>query len=204
MTGLIQEALNSPETLARIPYIIYETQYGNAHAIAGLMFPGSGNQANLSTQNSSEEQRVFTEGAHYSVLCAEEVGFNSPSAAKAAVRDTGLPLAEHLYRFVEEIFDRCQVWNVKQAGEIETQAVASPIPALILSGEYDPLTPTHWARLAAQNLPDSDVFVFPGAGHTVINLGACPQNMVADFFINPVNLPNAACMDDLNVEYWLP
>jgi pimeloyl-ACP methyl ester carboxylesterase len=105
------------------------------------------------------------------VLCAEEVGFNNPTVAKAAVRASDLPLAEHLYSLVEQIFDRCQVWNVKTTGEIENQAVASPIPALILSGEYDPITPTRWARLAAQNLPDSDVLVFPAVGHTVLDLG---------------------------------
>lgn len=204
MAGLIQEALNTPETLARIPYIIYETQYGNAHAIAGLMFPSSGSQAVPSPQDAKAAQRLFTEGANYSVLCAEEVGFNKPNLAKAAVRESGLPLAEHLYWQVEQTFERCQTWNSKTADEIENQAVASPIPALILSGEYDPLTPTRWARLAAQNLPDSDVLVFPAVGHTVHNLGECPQKIVADFFANPVDPPDTACIEDLKVEYWLP
>jgi pimeloyl-ACP methyl ester carboxylesterase len=204
MASLIQEALNTPETLARIPYIIYETQYGNAHAIAGLMFPGSGNQVNPSMQESKLDRRAFTEGAYFSVLCAEEVGFNKRSMAKAAVREIGLPLAERLYREVDEIFDSCEAWNVKTADEIETQAVASPIPVLILSGEYDPLTPTKWARLAAENLPDSDVLVFPGVGHRVLNLGVCPQKIVADFFLNPTTLPDISCINDNQVEFWLP
>jgi pimeloyl-ACP methyl ester carboxylesterase len=168
------------------------------------MFPSSGNQAVPNPPGSKAEQRAFTEGAYYSVLCGEEVGFNKPGVAKAAVRESGLPLAEHLYWQVEQIFERCQIWNVNTADEIENQAVASPIPALILSGEYDPVTPTRWARLIAQNMPDSDVLVFPAVGHTVLNLGACPQNIVADFFANPVNPPDAACMEKLKVEYWLP
>jgi pimeloyl-ACP methyl ester carboxylesterase len=204
MARLILEALNTPETLARIPYIIYETQYGNDHAIAGLMFPGSSGGAVQTAQQAKQERRAFTEGAYYSVLCSEEMGFNDRNAAEAAVREANLPLARLLYNEVETMFEHCQAWNIKTATEIETQPVTSPIPALILSGEYDPLTPTKWAGQAAQDLPDSDVLVFPGVGHTVLNLGDCPNRIVAEFFANPVELPDTTCITDIQVEYWLP
>lgn len=204
MVGLILDALNTPETLARIPYVIYETQYGNDHAIAGLMFPGSSRQAGPTAEQAQEANRAFAEGAHYSVLCAEELTFNNRSAAETAVKQSDLPLAEHIYAIVEGMFERCQIWNVPPAADIETQSVSSPIPALILAGEYDPLTPPRWAEQAAQGLPDSTVLLFPGAGHTALDLGACPQSIVAEFVDNPVEPPDTSCMEDIQVEYWLP
>lgn len=205
MAGLILEALNTPETLARIPYVIYETQYGNDHAIAGLMFPGSSRQGEaLAGQEERETGRAFSEGAFYSVLCAEEVGFNRRATAEAAVRQSSLPLARYLFGPVEAMFARCQIWNVPPAKELETLAVSSPIPALILAGEYDPLSPTRWAEQAAQGLPNSRVLVFPGSGHTAFDLGTCPQNIVAEFIASPVATLDTSCMDDLQVEYWLP
>jgi pimeloyl-ACP methyl ester carboxylesterase len=204
MAGLILNALNTPETLARIPYIIYETQYGNDHAVAGLMFPGSRTRVEQTAEQVREERRSFAEGAFYSVLCAEEVGFNNRNAAETAARQTDLPFAELLYGQVERIFEHCQDWNVPVSPEIETQAVSSPIPALILAGEYDPLTPPSWAARAAQGLPDSNVLQFPAVGHTVLNLGACPQGIVAEFIANPVEPLDTACIDELQVDYWLP
>jgi pimeloyl-ACP methyl ester carboxylesterase len=204
MMQLIIQALNSPETLARIPYLIYETHYGNDHAVAGLMFPASGGPAGGSTTQDPDEPRAFAEGAYYSVLCAEELPFNNRGAAEAAVRQSGLPLAKLLFSQVESVFERCQDWKVAQAGEIENQAASSPVPALLLAGEYDPFTPSRWAEQAARGLPDSQVLEFPGAGHSVLSLGTCPQGIVAAFFANPDQPLDTACINDLQVEYWLP
>jgi pimeloyl-ACP methyl ester carboxylesterase len=204
MTQLIVQALNSPETLARIPYLIYETHYGNDHAVAGLMFPASGGLAGGSATQDKDKQRAFAEGAFYSVLCAEELPFNNRGAAEAAVRQSGLPLAKRLFNQVESIFEHCQDWKITKAGEIETQPVNSPVPTLLLAGEYDPFTPPRWAEKAAQGLSGSQVLKFPGVGHLVLNLGSCPQDIVAAFLANPDEPLDTTCINDLQVEYWLP
>jgi pimeloyl-ACP methyl ester carboxylesterase len=204
MTQLIVQALNSPETLARIPYLIYETHYGNDHAVAGLMFPASGGPTGGTATQDKDKPRAFAEGAFYSVLCAEELPFNNRGAAEAAVRQSGLPPAKLLFNQVESIFQRCQDWKITKAGEIETQAVSSPVPALLLAGEYDPYTPPRWAEQASQGLLDSQVLEFPGAGHSVLSLGACPQDIVAAFLAHPDQPLDTTCINDLQVEYWLP
>lgn len=204
MAELIQGALNSPETLARIPYIIYETQYGNDHAVAGLMFPTSPSEVEQTAEQAKEERRAFSEGAFYTVLCAEEAGFNDRNTAETAARQAELPLAELLYSQVERIFEHCRDWNVPASLEIENQAVSSPVPALILSGEYDPFTPQRWAERVANSFPDSKVLAFPAIGHSVFNLGNCPQSIVAEFIANPLNPLNTACIEEIRVDYWLP
>lgn len=44
----------------------------------------------------------------------------------------------------------------------------------MLTGTYDPTTPTRWADEAAATLTRAQVARFPGVGHVVINTGACP------------------------------
>ena len=42
------------------------------------------------------------------------------------------------------------------------EAVYSETPALLLSGEYDPITPPAWAALAAETLPMSHTYTLTG------------------------------------------
>jgi hypothetical protein len=48
------------------------------------------------------------------------------------------------------------------------------------------------------------VLQFPAVGHTVLNLGACPQSIVADFIANPLEPLDTTCIDELRIDYWLP
>jgi dienelactone hydrolase len=54
------------------------------------------------------------------------------------------------------------------------------VPTLLLSGEADPVTPPHWADLAAASLPASLRVTVPGQGHGVLVRGCLPR-VVAEF-----------------------
>jgi pimeloyl-ACP methyl ester carboxylesterase len=83
------------------------------------------------------------------------------------------------------------------AGDAETVAVQSDIPALLLNGsDYDPATPPAFARLAAETLPHSIVYVFPGYTHAISN-EECPRTMMAGFLHDPTQAPDASCMADM-------
>ena len=76
----------------------------------------------------------------------------------------------------------------------ETHPVTSAIPTLILSGEYDPITPPAASLRAAQTLRDSYRFVFPGTGHGVYQTGPCPDRIVGAFEDDPTHRPDATCI----------
>ena len=59
----------------------------------------------------------------------------------------------------------CDRWNDRPTDPIESEAVVSDIPTLLLSGQFDPTTPPRWADLAAETLSNSYSFVIPMAGH---------------------------------------
>ena len=56
----------------------------------------------------------------------------------------------------------CQLWNVQPVPAVQQQPITSAIPTLILSGEYDPVTPPAYGMLAARTLSRSYFFLFPG------------------------------------------
>lgn len=71
------------------------------------------------------------------------------------------------------------------------------IPTLLLSGEYDPATPTVWANRAAKTLPFGQVVVFRGIGHDVIDSDPCGSKVADDFLANPRRKLDTECIDQL-------
>ncbi|MDI6696471.1 MAG: alpha/beta hydrolase [Anaerolineales bacterium] len=204
MASLVFEALYHPETIARIPYVIYEAQYGYREAIAGLMFPQSQEGRRSLIQSRVSNRLYASEGSFFSVECNEEVRFNSLTKAESAIKESKLMLARYLFSDVRSIFEFCQIWDSGIAREVENQPVTSTIPALIFAGEYDPATPPTWGEQVARNLSNSYYYLFPAAGHAVIDSGECPSLMIAEFLANPTTPPPATCLQDQDINFWTP
>lgn len=200
MAKLVFEAMYRSETLERIPYVIYEVLYGNYEAIAGLLFPRTQALYYPSPSPRMEE----SEGAYYSVECREEVGFNRLATAKEAVQQSGSAFSRHLLPSVETIFDICNLWKNGKAAELENEAVLSTVPAMVMAGQFDPVTPPEWSQQVARNLTNSYAFIFPGEGHSVLETGACPQYMTAEFLKDPTHQPAAECIGQMGINFWMP
>jgi pimeloyl-ACP methyl ester carboxylesterase len=55
------------------------------------------------------------------------------------------------------------------------------VPALILVGEWDPVTSPRWARLAAEQFSPTQLVVLPKAGHLLDGYRACAGKLVVAF-----------------------
>jgi pimeloyl-ACP methyl ester carboxylesterase len=60
------------------------------------------------------------------------------------------------------------------------------VPALILAGELDPVTPVAWAESLAQKLPGGRLIVAPETGHAVLASGACEPGVLKQFLQTPL------------------
>lgn len=200
MAKLIFEAMYRSETLERIPYVIYEVHYGDYEAIAGLLFPRT--QALYYPSPSPRLEQ--SEGAYYSVECREEVSFNRFATAEGTVQQSGSTFSRHLLPAVETIFDICSLWKSGKAHALENEAVLSTVPALVMAGQFDPVTPPEWSQQVALNLSNSYTFIFPGEGHSVLETGTCPQQVMANFLKDPTQQPAAECIDYMGADFWLP
>ena len=63
--------------------------------------------------------------------------------------------------------------------------MVSDVPTLLLAGEYAPLTPPRYARIAGRTLRNSARFKFPAMGHTFQRSSPCAHRMVMEFLQIP-------------------
>ena len=137
-------------------------------------------------------------GMRLSVWCAEENPFNSQE--KIAVETNKYAEVKGLSPAVFEN-DICEIWSVKKVPEIENMAVHSNIPVLLISGEYDELTPVKWAQSMTRNLTNSYHLIFKGWKHgpTTNWSNPCAMQAANDFFNNPRIQPNTACFKEITI-----
>lgn len=147
-----------------------------------------------------------SDGVYNSVECIEEIPFNDLDEAE----DLAAPIPDAyeygLFWSAEEQFAVCEVWDVDPLGQIETQPVVSDIPALVLVGEFDPITPPVWAEATVSTLSRGILVEMPGAGHSIIDANECGAALGVDFLNNPTGSLDTSCVDDVEVwfspTYW--
>ena len=98
---------------------------------------------------------------------------------------------------LQQEYDACQLWHVRQAPAAQKQPVVSAIPTLVLSDEYDPITPPANGKLAAQTLQNSYYFLFPGLGHGAEYNSPCVDSIISAFDDNPTQEPSEACIANM-------
>jgi pimeloyl-ACP methyl ester carboxylesterase len=133
---------------------------------------------------------------HYSVNCHEDVPFESYEEMRALAVDLPRQIRDHYVK--PFIFELCESWASGVADPVENDAVVSDVPALVLSGQYDPITPPVWGRLAAETLKSSFFYEFPGVGHGVMRSNGCALSLGLQFLDDPTTEPDASCIDDLS------
>ncbi len=137
----------------------------------------------------------IADGVQYSILCREETPFDSYER----LVELGHQMPPQIARGSVSSFyyDLCAEWSVAPADAAEREPVISDVPTLILTGEFDPITPPLWARLAAETLGNSYYYEFPGLGHGIMRSNRCGFRIGNQFLEDPYTEPDASCIDEL-------
>ena len=114
-------------------------------------------------------------GMFLSVVCAEDV---SRLPAGEAERLAGEGTLGRLT--IDVTVGGCSVWPAAGLPDGYFEPVRSDAPALLLSGDLDPVTPPRWGEAVLEGLTDALHVVAPGAGHGVLPRG-CTRDVVAEF-----------------------
>ncbi len=145
----------------------------------------------------SDTGTLIAIGFEWSLQCNEEVPFESYELGRELA--AGLPpqIAEYFDSYFE--FTLCESWQAGQADPVENKAVVSDLPALVLAGQFDPVTPPEWSRLAAETLSNHFYYEFPGAGHGIMRSDECGLEIGLQFLEDPTREPDASCIEELTV-----
>jgi pimeloyl-ACP methyl ester carboxylesterase len=167
-----------PKTTALLPLLLSEAAAGRPEALlaqAELMFGSLGDE--------------LAHGMELSVTCAEDADL-----LQSRPEDRDRLMGNVLPDFVRA---QCEVWPHAARPLDFKQPVVSDKPVLLLSGEYDPVTPPRYAEQAARTLSNSRNLVARGEGHTPAATGCMPR-LLREFVekLQPKAL-DASCLDVL-------
>jgi pimeloyl-ACP methyl ester carboxylesterase len=181
----IISTLYTTEVIPLVPKIIFDTRAGKYSTLALLV--GS----------HLLDMELISTGMYYSVECSEELPFSSQDEIQASLEEYP-DIREFLADSLEESSTICEYWTNTIPDPVENEPVRSDIPVLILSGEFDPITPPSWGKLASETLTNSWFMEFPGLGHDVIVSGnECPLDIALEFIDTPYSEPNRTCLADI-------
>ncbi len=160
-----------------------------------------GNEASLQSWFQAYRLRTAgpdttSEGAYYAFACAEQVAHIDMRQAAAAAAQYSVYNDDGVVGFSDYLI--CPRWPVPAVDESELQAVISDKPVLLLSGEYDPVTPAAFADMAAATLSHGYHFVLPKAGHAPLSHSLCANEIADAFLDDPTQRPPAACLDKIH------
>lgn len=113
------------------------------------------------------------DGMRYSVICNEDWSLIS-------AEDIALIKPFLGFSFVKEMQAICDHWPKAELPADYWQPVTSNVPALLLSGKHDPVTPDTWAQAVAEHLPNATLLSAPGGNHSISAEGCVPQ-LIAQF-----------------------
>jgi hypothetical protein len=103
-------------------------------------------------------------------------------------------IAERNQRDLADFNALCKVWNVVPLPASVNDAVQSDVPALVLSGRFDPITPPGNGQRVAEALSNVYSFVFPNTGHGAFRSEPCANAIVAAFLDDPATKPGDSCI----------
>jgi pimeloyl-ACP methyl ester carboxylesterase len=176
-------ALYAPETTALIPLITHQA------ARQANYLPIAAN----ALRSLHDVSSMLNYGMHNAVVCTEDTPFYGEQKINDAELDETY-LGREMY---ETLRAMCSAWPAGVMHPDMKRPVKSAVPTLVLSGEYDPITPPAWGDEIMPGLSNARHIVVPGQGHGTLVRGCIGQ--LARQFIESANAAalDAECTDHM-------
>jgi pimeloyl-ACP methyl ester carboxylesterase len=117
-------------------------------------------------------------GMYLSVTCAEDLPWIKPGEGERLAENTFL--GDYRLRQQREA---CALWPRAEIERDYAQPVKSDVPVLILTGQWDPVTPPTNGERIAKTLSNSLHIIVPSGGHGLDGLEGmdCVDNLIVEF-----------------------
>lgn len=184
VSGQVRMSLYNREVSSMLPLAIDKAVNGDFSILASIILVGF-----------EQTQESLSEVMHLAVLCNEDQQLAKFSQAQPLREQVELLHAADLKDFTM----MCDIFPRFDIDPDYFSAFKSDVPALLLSGEFDPVTPPLWAERAKQHFNHAQHIVAPGGHHGISTLG-CMSSLITDFY-NGEALPlDASCAEDIQAK----
>ncbi|HET6396879.1 MAG TPA: alpha/beta hydrolase [Pseudoxanthomonas sp.] len=178
VAGLVRMYAYMPAAGALLPKLIHEAANGRYEDLMALAM-----------MLRSEMHQSMAMGMQLSVVCSEDA-----SSMVARAEDEGTVLGNLMPLGMAAM---CRAWPRGAVPDDFNRPLATDVPALVLAGEFDPVTPPRYGEEIARHLPNGRLFVLRGQGHNVIGAGCMPKLFAQFVEKADAGTLEGACLDDL-------
>jgi pimeloyl-ACP methyl ester carboxylesterase len=163
----IRYMLYSPVPASRVPLILHVASQGDYAPLA-----------RTAIQYRQRLVATGSNGMYLSITCAEDLPWIKPGEGERMAQNTFL--GDYRLRQQREA---CALWPRAEIERDYAQPVKSDVPVLILTGEWDPVTPPSNGDRVAKTLTNSLHVVVPHGAHGLGGLEGmdCIDNLIVDF-----------------------
>ena len=179
LASVVRMFAYQPETAALLPLSINAAAHGDVGPLLG--------QAKLLSGDLSGD---MNNGMSMSVICSEDADLLQPRP-----QDQNTILGNHL---IDALKAQCDAWPHGTRPANFHDPLKSDKPILILSGEFDPVTPPRYGEEILPGLSNGRQLIFKGQGHSLLARGCMPQ-LLGKFIDKPdPKQLDASCLDRLD------
>lgn len=163
----------SANTMNLLPLIIAKANHGQYETVASQ----AGMMSSLMQESMSNVE--------LSIICVEDAPFYQEQEVNT----------HNIFgNFTTNTKTTCDAWPHAPAVDSSFKdPVVSDLPVLLLSGEFDPVTPPSFADLTMKTLSNSQHLIAKGQGHNVFPLG-CMPDIMTEFIQSPEQELDTECM----------
>ena len=175
----------SPQTMALMPLLIHEAAEGNVAPLAG--------QALMLGADIGEALAL---GMHNAIVCTEDMPyFESGAVDRDELENSYLGSLQ-----IDSLVAICEIWPAGFIDEDFRDPATGDAPVLILSGEYDPVTPSSYGEHVDASLSNSEHYTVRGQGHGQLSVGCVPR-LLGQFFDDPSpSTLDASCLEEASAD----
>lgn len=182
----------SPDFASAMPYVLHEASQGRYEAMMA--------QSAMITSDLTEQ---IYHGMQLSVSCSEDA-----ADLKADPRDEDSVMGNGLVTLLQA---QCAVWPHKPRPQDSRVPLTGATPVLLISGEFDPVTPPRYGDAVLHalsdlsdpkstltpGLPNARHLVLKGQGHSVLGIGCMPKLFAQFIETKDAKALDATCLDRL-------
>lgn len=168
-------------TLSRLlPRIIYDAKQGDYEILS-------------KTLSLFIFDRTMSYGMYFSVMCAEVGEFDPTRIDISGIRPEIVELNQG---GPASVLETCRAWGVPALPTDSLRPLRSDLPTLLLSGDFDPVTPASNAERVAALLPNGYSVTFPWGAHGQLFSNACADQIIQNFLNTPSRQPDTDCLSE--------
>lgn len=185
----LYQALYMQEMHPLIPYLVDRATIGDYQFIASVLLP------------SMLFDDTMSIGMYLTVVCAE---YGDTDASMLSYTGLARRLEVSGKESAEAMLEICREWGIEHLDDAVHKAVVSDIPALLLSGDFDPITPPSFAAEVGAHLTNDYQVNFPSGSHGQAFGNSCADGLIQRFLDNPYTWPPGSCAQAQPDAYLLP